>query len=104
VYGSAAAPQLIFVGEQGSAVSSSTTAQGLQRFAGLSNYLVDASGEVSTTSAGVPYVCGAVTGGGPSAICAFTDGQTRGFVWVVNSADLNHALSIAESAHAESLR
>jgi hypothetical protein len=103
VYGTATVPQLIFVGEQGSAVGSSTTAQGLQRFAGLSNYLVAASSEVSTTSAGVPYVCGVVTGGAPSAICAFTDGQTRGFVWVVNSADLNNALAITESAHSASL-
>jgi hypothetical protein len=104
VYGTAASPQLIFVGEQGSAVNSSTTAQGLQRFAALSNYLVDASSEVNTTAAGVPYVCGVVSGGSPSAICAFTDGQTRGFVWVVTSADLNHALSTTESAHAASLQ
>jgi len=104
VYGTASAPQLIFVGEQGTAVSSTTTAQGLQRFAALSNYLVDANSEVSTTAGGVPYVCGVVTGGSPAAICAYTDGQTRGFVWVVNSADLNHALSVTESAHTASLR
>ena len=104
VYGTAASPQLIFVGEQGSAVNSSTTAQGLQRFAALSNYLVDASSEVNTTAAGVPYVCGVVSGGSPSSICAFTDGQTRGFVWVVTSADLNHALSTTEAAHSASLK
>jgi hypothetical protein len=104
VYGTSGSPQLIFAGEQGPGVTSTTTAQGMQHFAGLSNYVIDAAGEVNTTVAGVPYVCGAVTGGSPSAICAFTDGQTRGFVWAVNSGDLNNALSVAESAHSASLR
>jgi hypothetical protein len=104
VYGTAASPQLIFVGVQGSGVTSTSTAQGLQEFAGLSNYVVAAASEVSSTSAGVPYVCGVVTGGSPAAICAFTDGQTRGFVWVVSSGDLHNALGIAEAAHGASLR
>lgn len=99
VYGTGSSAQFVLAAEQGSAVSQQSDADALTQFAGTSNYTADGGHRSVQHAGGTGFTCEPIVTGGPATIaCTWTNGDLRGFAWVVNNGDPANALNIASAA------